>query len=487
MKRLIIILIALATMLNAAYKVLDDEIKDERTYIQVGSYQILEFDKMISKVRVKDDANIEVSFLRNNDKPLRVLKLFAKKFGKTTLLITFADNSNSQIECYVIRDLQKIISLAQKISPDVIVEQAKGKVILKGKIQTIKHRERIIDLFVKIGMNKDTDILNLSKIENPDKMIRVKLYVAEINNEKGKDIKNQWYQSYQNYTTSYGSTKVITPNVGKLSGYTPQIADAVEGAVTLTGGLTAAANVLGSGFNVGLVLNYLQTKDVARILDETNLITIESQESKFHAGGTIYLKLQTTTKEGVPITEVRPIRYGLELQVKAKEIVNDKFVNLELVTKSTKIDWANQVDGIPSFSDKSVNTYVVIKDKSTIVLGGLINSEDSKNYEKIPLLADIPILGRLFRSESFQSGQSELVFFITPEIVDAKVNDQQQELIDKKDELSDIIKNNEKYEKEKKEAKKEVKKEEVVPVKKQEKQKTNQELHQARMKAILGS
>ncbi len=461
----------------------DIDLGDKKIFIQKGSYKVLQFSSIISKVKIKDNLNIDVSFEKSVSKPLQAIKIFAKEVGKTSLFITFSNGKSQQLECYITQDLGTVIELAQIISPNVRIEQTKGKVVLRGSITSIKHREKITDMLVKIGLDKEKDIINLTTIENPNKMIRVKLYVAEINNAQGKEIKNKWYYNFQNYTTSYGTTKTIYTDKSKLAGYTPQVADAVEGAVTLTGGLTAAANILSSGFNVGLVLNYLQTQGVAKILDETNLITVENKDAKFHAGGTIYLKLQTTSKEGVPVTEVKPLKYGLELEVKAKEIVDHDFVNLEILTKSTKIDWANTVDGIPSFSDKSVNTYVVAKNKSTIVLGGLINSNDAKNYEKIPLLGDLPIIGRIFRSEAFTSGQSELVFFITPEVVDAKNNNQQQELINKKRDLREIMKKNEKYEKEKKE---EVKKVKVAPVKKQNKQKINQELHEERMKKILG-
>ena len=108
----------------------------------------------------------------------------------------------------------------------------------------------------------------------------------------------------------------------------------------------------------------------------------------------------------------------------AKEIVNDEYVDMEIITKSTQIDWVNQVDGIPSFTDKTIETFVLTKNKSTVVLGGLIKSEDTKTYSKIPLLGDLPLIGALFRSKSFKEGRSELVFFITPEIVDVAQNEQ---------------------------------------------------------------
>lgn len=67
-------------------------------------------------------------------------------------------------------------------------------------------------------------------------------------------------------------------------------------------------------------------------------MTLEKQDATFLAGGTIYLKIATTTNQGVPTTEVRNINYGLQLDIKAENIINDNFVNLSINTKSTQID-----------------------------------------------------------------------------------------------------------------------------------------------------
>ncbi len=265
-------------------------------------------------------------------------------------------------------------------------------------------------------------------------------------------------------------------------------------AVSLTGGLTGAANYLGKYFNAGLTLNYLSSKGVANILDETTLLTLENKKANFLAGGTIYIKIQTTTDQGVPTTQVRDLKYGLQLEIQAKNIVNDNFINLDIVTKSTGVDFANRTDGIPNFTEKSIHTNVVVGNKSTIVLGGLINRDNAKDVDKIPLLGDIPVLGFMFTSKSFKEGKSELVFFITPEVVDPKDNNQKDLLtntiafsgeIDKKFD-KDFRKSFDDKKDDKLEEKKEEKK--VIEVKElpKEQRLTQQELHEQRVQAILG-
>jgi pilus assembly protein CpaC len=133
------------------------------------------------------------------------------------------------------------------------------------------------------------------------------------------------------------------------------------------------------------------------------------------------------------------------------------------------------VDGIPNFTEKSITTNVIAGNKSTIILGGLVNRNNSKDIKKIPLLGDIPILGFLFTSKAFKEGKSELVFFITPEIVDPKLNNQKETFINKTKFVKTI---DNKFE----EKVKEIKKEKEVSTKL-----SQEELHQKRVREILGN
>ena len=84
---------------------------------------------------------------------------------------------------------------------------------------------------------------------------------------------------------------------------------------------------------------------------------------------------------------------------------------LEIDTSSSTLDPANGIGTMPAKKEKSIKTNVIVEDKSTIVLGGLISNTNSKDWEKIPLLGDVPIIGKLFQSKAFKEGKSELIFF----------------------------------------------------------------------------
>lgn len=477
------IIVGLLFTINFCFsmELVQKELNEKTFSINKGSFTVTEFDKMIKNIKVSNETNIEIDFIDDNEKPLQAIKIFAKEIGSGNILITFIDYSTMHININIVENLATIISVAKQISPKLDITQTNGKVILKGKVADEREKDKILDLFEKAGIDLTKDLVDLVNLENPDKMIKVKLYAVEINNNKGLDLKNNWYVSSKNYMEvknpdgSYYNRpldsfpadyqvkdyKQVTDKDGKTS-MVPNTWDNVSSqdaslvnnqrntlvnsaidnlmanAVTLTGGLTGAANYLGKHFNAGLTLNYLSSKGVANILDETTLITLENKKAEFHAGGTIYLKVQTTTDQGVPSTEIQDINYGLQLDIQAKNIVNDDYVSLDIITKSTQIDWTRTVDGIPSFTEKSIKTNVIAGNNSTIVLGGLINTQNSKDIDKIPLLGDIPILGYLFTSQAFREGKSELVFFITPEIIDPRNNNQNNLLLEKQDSINNV-------------------------------------------------
>ncbi|MDD2894799.1 MAG: type II and III secretion system protein [Aliarcobacter sp.] len=436
------ILVSLLSIISFCFsmELVQKDLNENNFSINKGSFKITEFDKMIKNIKVSNEANIEIDFIDDNTKPLHAIKIFAKEVGTGNILVTFVDNTTMHININIVENLLNIIAVAEQISPNIEITQTNGKVILKGSVQNQKEKAKILDLFEKAGIDLTKDLVDLLNLENPDKMIRIKLYAVEINNNKGLDLKNNWIVSSKNYTENintdglYFNRGINNENLSNAQ-RNILVSDAIDqkmaSAVTLTGGLTGAANYLGRYFNTALTLNYLSSKGVASILDETTLLTLEDQDATFHAGGTIYLKISTTTSQGVPTTEVRNINYGLQLDIRAKNIVNNDYVSLDINTKSTQIDWANTVDGIPSFTEKSIKTNVIVGNQSTIVLGGLISSSTSQDVDKIPLLGDIPILGALFTSKAFREGKSELVFFITPEIVDPKNNNQIEKLNNK--------------------------------------------------------
>ena len=90
---------------------------------------------------------------------------------------------------------------------------------------------------------------------------------------------------------------------------------------------------------------------------------------------------------------------------------------LNINVTNSQPDFGQEVNGFPSVNNKSVSTTVMVKNNSTLVIGGILYTEKSHSNAGIPILSQIPILGYLFSSRNRQDSKEQLMVFISPKIV----------------------------------------------------------------------
>lgn len=115
---------------------------------------------------------------------------------------------------------------------------------------------------------------------------------------------------------------------------------------------------------------------------------------------------------------IAPIqRTNVELKLKIKPQINESdFIRLQIEEQTEEIAERDPQLG-PTTAKRSAKTTIVARDQQTVVIGGLIQERTVKSVEKIPLLGDIPVVGRLFRSTSTEKMKTNLLLFLTPYIV----------------------------------------------------------------------
>ena len=181
-------------------------------------------------------------------------------------------------------------------------------------------------------------------------------------------------------------------------------------------------------FNFGLVngdtalqilvarLSLLEQRNAAKTLANPRLSVLEGQTARLLVGGQVPIPTVSTNGQ----TTVTFYPFGVKLEF--KPIVQpDTPITLDMLTEVSNLDFANSVTATgfsyPTIDTRRVETVVSLRPGEFLAIGGLLQRTDSKLVQKIPILGDIPILGALFRSTSFQRGESELVIFVTPNIV----------------------------------------------------------------------
>lgn len=160
-----------------------------------------------------------------------------------------------------------------------------------------------------------------------------------------------------------------------------------------------------------LAINAAEKSGEAKVLAAPNLICRSGKEADFFAGGEFPIKIL-----GLRSKEVIWKRYGIGLKLKP---VIDPIgqMSLQIDTEISTLDRSITVDDIPALHTNRVSSFFDLISSRTIAISGLIKSEVSENSEGIPYLKNIPVLGSLFSSKNFQENKSELVIFVTPELM----------------------------------------------------------------------
>ncbi|MFP4370934.1 MAG: type II secretion system protein GspD [Halanaerobium sp.] len=163
-------------------------------------------------------------------------------------------------------------------------------------------------------------------------------------------------------------------------------------------------------------LKALNEKGLSNILANPSLMTLDRKKAKLIIGDQIPVKLERVEDEQT-VSTINYIEAGIVLEFLPK-IINESSVLLEI---KPSVNSLGQVlaDGLPAVNSRSAETTVILEDGETLAIGGLIKKDELETIKELPILADLPLLGRLFSAEEKNDIETELIIFITPEIINS--------------------------------------------------------------------
>ena len=159
-------------------------------------------------------------------------------------------------------------------------------------------------------------------------------------------------------------------------------------------------------------INLLVNKGKAYALASPHLSTRSGGEANFLVGGEVPIPISSLFGQ----TQVEFKEYGIKLDISPVVNGSDEIMTT-LMAEVSRIDPSITVNGIPGFLTRRTHSEVNVRNGETIVISGLTDINAAKSADKFPILGEIPILGRLFRSDRFRANQTDLVVFVTPRIV----------------------------------------------------------------------
>ena len=173
-------------------------------------------------------------------------------------------------------------------------------------------------------------------------------------------------------------------------------------------------------FALGAQLDLLKQNGAAQILSKPSVLSTNNKEASIYVGRTqsiLTQSQQSTQGTSNVLNNYSREDIGITLKVKPRLSSNNK-VSLEIETTIEDIvPGSGATADRPTTTKRSVKTNAIVNHGETIILGGLIKSADGKSQTKIPILGDIPIIGRLFTSEGDSGSKVNVVIYITPYIL----------------------------------------------------------------------
>lgn len=172
--------------------------------------------------------------------------------------------------------------------------------------------------------------------------------------------------------------------------------------------------------NLGATIRALQQQNVLQILAEPNVMAVNGTESTFLAGGEFpYPVVQAGATNAVT---VQFKEFGIRLNFTPRVMPNGT-IRLKVAPEVSALDFANglTVSGflVPALSSRKATTEVDLRDGQSFAIAGLMDNRTTEVASKVPVLADIPILGHLFKSRALNKTNTELLVMVTPRVVEA--------------------------------------------------------------------
>ncbi len=170
-------------------------------------------------------------------------------------------------------------------------------------------------------------------------------------------------------------------------------------------------NILGSNFlNLKAQIAASETKGDVKIISSPRILTLDNKKAKIKQG----LEFAYQERDANGGTAVKFKNIDLLLEV-TPHVTPDKRISMTVYLTKNDID--SITNGVPSLSTNEAETELLVNDNDTIVIGGIVKTTDNKNTSGTPVLSGIPILGRLFSTDSNIDNRNELLIFLTPSII----------------------------------------------------------------------
>jgi len=390
-------------------------------HLQVGQSKVLRSAYPITRISVADPEIADIILI--SEKEIYVNGLHS---GVTNLSI-WGKNRFTSATVTVEADLTLLKEKLHQILPDqkIAVQAAGGSVVLSGEVSGPQAQDTALSLAASFGGGKKEKVVNLLHVGGVQQVM-VEVRLAEID-------RTVLDQMGINWTALAPQGNIFTQQVNALNALSNLIRVFSSGTgVPNPGGVSTtytqsfSSNLQSiAGFKAGgliwtMFFNILKQNNLGRVLAEPNLVTTSGQEASFLAGGLYPVPSPQPSAIGAATVTVTYQPYGVGLKF-TPTVLDGDMIAMKLEPEVSELDPSVTVVvagfSIEGFLVRRMSSHLEVHDGQTIAMAGLLSDEDRNIVNKVPWAGDVPVLGNLFRSSSWQKQETELVVLVTPHLV----------------------------------------------------------------------
>jgi pilus assembly protein CpaC len=336
--------------------------------------------------------------------------LTAKQPGGSSLVLWEESGKSRMIDIFADVDVGQLRAAFDESYPNLAVDiqSQEGRVVLTGAVPS----PDVADQMVKMAQNYSKEVVNGLQIAQPPRQKQVMLKVRFAEADRAK------LTAFGINIFSTGATNTIgTISTQQFGG------QAVNSTGSTQFNLSDLLNIFlfRPDINLGATIKALQQKQVLQILAEPNLLALNGQPAHFLAGGEFPYPVVQATGGNVGGITIQFKPYGVKLEF-VGTIEGDDAIRLKVAPEVSSLDYTNSVtiNGfiMPAIQTRRAETEIELKNGQTFGMAGLLDERTTVQLMKVPGIADIPILGELFKSRNVNRTNSELIVLVTPTIVD---------------------------------------------------------------------
>jgi pilus assembly protein CpaC len=356
--------------------------------VVIGKSEDVRTDQSFMEVVVGDPEIADVNPLTD-----RTVSILGKKIG-TTRVVVYAEGKK-QVGIFDVEVSYDVVKLSSELARQfpmarIRVSPVNGRIMLSGTAPDAV----IVDKAVTIAKQFGPDVINSIGVTQAQQVL-LEVRFVEVQRNASRELGINWQILGKNASLTTGTNALISNS-------------------TPFG--TIMATLLGKGMQADLLIQALEERGVARRLAEPNLVALSGDTANFLAGGEFPFPVQGQLNQ---IT-IEFKKFGVGLAFTPTVLANG-LINLKIQPEVSQLDPTNTISiggvTIPSLIVRRANTTVELRDGQSFAIAGLLQANSTTSADQLPWIADVPILGALFRSAQYQKNETDLAIIVTPRLV----------------------------------------------------------------------